>query len=375
MARRRDDDQPRLFDLSPIDRALEVVPAAAADPVAIELARRMPRSVHLGTSSWSFSGWSGLVYRGRHSEADLARAGLAAYASHPLLRTVGLDRAFYQPLTVSQFTDLAEQAPLDFRFVVKAHQVVTRPDADDRGRTFGDTGKLRDSGSANPYFLDASYTVDRVVGPACAGLGGRLGPIVFQFPPLDFSASSRVGNARRFLDRLAAFLGALPRGPLYAIEVRNAALVMPGMIRRYSEVLCDAGVAHGFVAHPTMPTLSAQAAALAEFGWPLEQQPCACIRWMLRAEQTYDGARSRYEPFDRIVDPDDATRDMVVDLLIAAALATRPGFVPVNNKAEGSAPWTVRRIAEALAARSVTSTPDRAPPPATGSCQADAKAR
>ena len=47
----------------------------------IELAAALPRLVHLGTSSWTFPGWKGLVWEGDYSDAQLSKHGLASYAS------------------------------------------------------------------------------------------------------------------------------------------------------------------------------------------------------------------------------------------------------------------------------------------------------
>src|SRR5512143_109764 len=77
-----------------------VGPAAVSD-AARTLAARLPADVRLGTSSWSFPGWRGIVWDRDASPALLAREGLAAYARHPLLRTVGLDRTYYAPMTAA----------------------------------------------------------------------------------------------------------------------------------------------------------------------------------------------------------------------------------------------------------------------------------
>src|SRR3954464_13352095 len=58
------------------------------------LGEQLPQGVYLGTSSWTFPGWNGLVYDHEASTTQLAREGLAAYAHHPVLRTVGIDRTF-----------------------------------------------------------------------------------------------------------------------------------------------------------------------------------------------------------------------------------------------------------------------------------------
>ena len=87
------------------------------------LAAALPARIRLGTSSWSFPGWTGLVYAAHNgqpaTERVLARHGLAAYARHPLFRTVSLDRTFYAPLTTEEFARYAAQVPDGFRFVVR----------------------------------------------------------------------------------------------------------------------------------------------------------------------------------------------------------------------------------------------------------------
>ena len=97
--------------------------AAPADESLKALGQTLPASVHLGTSSWSFPGWVGLVYGSSYSDVQLARRGLAAYAAHPLLRTVGIDRTFYAPISESVFRSYAKQArevAPGFRFLVKS---------------------------------------------------------------------------------------------------------------------------------------------------------------------------------------------------------------------------------------------------------------
>ena len=71
----------------------------------------LPPDVRLGTSSWFFPGWRGLVYDGVHPQATLSRKGLAAYAHIPLLRTVSLDRTFYAPISVVDYARYASQVP------------------------------------------------------------------------------------------------------------------------------------------------------------------------------------------------------------------------------------------------------------------------
>lgn len=303
---------------------------AAEDAAA---ATRVPPSIRLGTSSWAFPGWAGLVYARAYGAAKLSKEGLAAYSRHPLLRTVGLDRTHYQPMTAPQLAAHAAQVPEDFRFLVKAHEWCTLARFPEHPRY----GARR--GQPNPHFLDPAYATAEVVGPLLEGLGPRAGPLLFQVAP---QAMSRLGGGDAFLDALHDFLSALPKGPLYAIELRNRELLRD----RYRALLDDTGAVHCINAHPRMPDPAEQAARV-----DAHSRRALVVRWMLHPGLDYEGAVARYEPFDRLVDEDPPTRGAVADLALDAAGLGREAFVIVNNKAEGSSPLSVSRLARAIAAR------------------------
>ena len=341
-----------LFGDSAVDRAMERVAPVPPSTEVRRVAGSLPAHVHLGTSSWAYPGWRGIVYSPRAPAAALASDGLAAYAAWPVHRTVGLDRAFYATPSEAQYRELAGLVPADFRFTVKAEQRVTRPYMAADGSTFGDTGALRARGTANPLFLDAAFLAGAVLAPAVAGLGERLGPVVLQFPPLDLARGGALGGAEAFLDRLAAFLGRVRTGGTpglaVAVEVRNRELFRAPLARRYGDALRAAGCVHSFLQHPTVPTVSEQRTALEGAGG-VPPGPIV-VRWMLRAGTGYEAAARAFEPFDRLLAPDEAVRHEVAALLAGCA-AARPGFVVINNKAEGSAVRSVQALAEAVAAQ------------------------
>jgi uncharacterized protein YecE (DUF72 family) len=317
---------PSQLDLFATGPVPEPVGPARPDPELAGLASHLPASLRLGTSSWSFPGWAGLVYDRAASEATLARAGLGPYARHPLLRAVGIDRTYYAPIPAEAFARYAADVPEDFRFLVKASQECTSP-----------TLATPTGGHApNPRFLDPAWARDEVVGPAATGLGGKLGVLLFQFPPVTFGAGRSPGAV---LDRLERFLGALPRGVPLAVELRS-----PGLLgARYAEILASTGTAHAYNVHPSMPPVEEQASAL-----PVERQPLLLVRWMLGHGRGYEEARELYRPFDRLAAPDPDARAAVARLCAAGAWRGRPVLVIVNNKAEGSSPLSVVALARAL---------------------------
>lgn len=315
-------------------------PASVPDDVR-RLAMNLPAAIHLGTSSWSFPGWTGLVFAPRNgkpaTEQVLARHGLPAYAAHPLLRTVSLDRTFYAPLTRDEFAAYAAQVPESFRFVVKAPAAFTDPVI----RRPGSGEASRD----NPTFLDAPAAAVAFVDPALAGLGAKAGPLVFQFPPL---GRRLVTDVPRITARIAAFMAVLrgrtPRAVPLAVEVRDPELACPA----FTAGLRDAGAVPCLAVHARMPPVDEQAAA---FGLERDDCPLPLVaRWNLHAGHRYEEAKQAYFPFDRLVEEDVPSRQALARLAAGAAARGREVFITINNKAEGSAPCSVAKLAAAIVA-------------------------
>ena len=307
--------------------ALGVRPAPPT-PEETALAQRLPGTIRLGGMSWSYPGWAGSVYQAPASPRELARHGLPAYAAHPLLRTVEIDRSFYDPLTAEAFRAYAAQVPDDFRFVVKAHEDCTI----ERFPTHARYGQRK--GQTNARYLDGGYAADAVVPPIVGGLGAKLGVILWQCPPQDG------GGAFAFARRLGQFLRRLPRGPTYAVELRTAGLLSAA----YGDVLAEAGAVHCHNVWTAMPSPMQQARLL-----PAATRRPLVIRWLLRWGDPYESAQARFDPFDRLREEDPANRGEVAGLVTRAHRHGVPAFVTVDNKAEGCAPHSVNRLARAIA--------------------------
>lgn len=313
------------------DEALPTQPSQVG-PVEVSghlasVAAHLPRELRMGTSSWSFPGWEGIVYDRRTSQSSLARHGLNAYAAHPLLRTVGIDRTYYRPIEAAEFRAYADAVPDDFRFLVKADRLLTSP-------TDPEGSGVR---QPNALFLDPAYAANEVIAPLVEGLGSKAGPLLFQFSPIP---PNLVGGRGAFLERLHRFIEALPKGPLYAIELRTPAF----LTEAYIQLLEAAGATHCYNVHPAMMPLDRQFELIQPF-----YQPALIVRWMLHAGLHYEAAKDRYEPFDRIVDEDTPSRERIAVAVLDALIAERDVFVVANNKAEGSAPLSIFRLGERIA--------------------------
>ncbi|HEY8379885.1 MAG TPA: DUF72 domain-containing protein [Nannocystis sp.] len=296
------------------------------------LGARLPENLYFGTSSWGYPGWAGIVYDLPHTQQRLSREGLQAYARHPLLRAAGIDRSYYAPPRVDEFAAYAAQVPATFRFLVKAHEACTTAVWPRHARY----GKHR--GQPNELFLDPEYAHKFVVEPAVRGLGERLGPLLFQFAPQDFGA---LGGPRWLVARLRRFLAGLPRGPLYAVEVRNRELLTGD----YAAALAEAGACHCINVYPGMP------AARVQLSRTRQERPAALVcRWMLHPTMNYERAEACYQPFDALVDEDPQNREELARVCVEALDLGLPVYVIVNNKAEGSSPRSIARLAARIVA-------------------------
>jgi uncharacterized protein YecE (DUF72 family) len=336
---RRGGGQLQLFGPEQAPRRSAVL-AARPTEAQRDLARRLPPKVYLGTSSWSFPGWDGLVYARPYPKTTLAREGLAAYAQHPLLRAAGLDRTFYGPVQTEVMAAYAADVPDDFRFLVKAHDHCTLARFP-RQRRYGP-----DAGRQNPRWLDPAYATEAVVHPFVEGLRAKGGVILFQFSPQD---EALLGGRHGFPDRLHRFLAALPPEPHYAVELRNHKLLTPG----YVAALRDLGVLHCVSVHPTMPDVRTQAHQVGVL-----DAPDLVVRWMLTPRMSYETAKKYYHPFDTLVDPDPIARAGIAELVRGMSERGGSTLVIVNNKAEGCAPRSIEALAEAIVGRARSPTDD-----------------
>jgi uncharacterized protein YecE (DUF72 family) len=328
MARRKEQDQLSLFAMEEPAKTGRKGVGAAPQPEEVQaLGRELPEGIHLGGSTWSFPGWAGLVYDRSYSQSRLAHEGLAAYARHPLFRGVGVDRTHYMPVAPEDLEEYKEQVPEGFQFLVKAHEACTLARFPEHARY----GQQR--GQTNPLFLDSAYAAEQVVAPFVQGMGPRAGALLFQFAP------QSLGRPTDFAGKLHAFLAALPRGPVYSVELRNREL----LTAEYGDALAAVGACHCHNVHPRMPDIRAQARLVGS-----DRGPMTAIRWLLGPGMTYEEAGQRYAPFNRMAAPDPGSRKAVADLAREALAAGRPFLCTINNNAEGCAPLSALELAREI---------------------------
>lgn len=160
--------------------------------------------LHVGTSGYNFPEWKGSFYPEKLPAAKM----LAYYAER--LQTVEINYTFYRMPTPKVVAGWAATVPETFRFVLKAPQRITH------------IARLKDIDDTVRFFCETA-----------AGLGARLGALLFQLPP----------NFKKDTARLANLLAQLPPGLRCACEFRNQSWFADDtyeLLRTYNAALCVA---------------------------------------------------------------------------------------------------------------------------------------
>lgn len=307
------------------------------ESLAPALVRLAERGILLGTSSWKYPGWCGLVYereryvfRGEFSDTRFQQRCLEEYAE--TFPTVGVDATYYAWPTANLVAGLKRQVPAAFRFSFKVTDEILVRRFPPLPRFGGRAGQW------NPDFLNADLFARQFLAPL-EPLRAQTGVLFLEFSRFRRDDFAR---GRDFVALLDAFLAALPAGWRYGVEVRNASLLEP----EFFAMLRARGAVYVFNAWSGGPPLDAQlerpGAWTAQFG---------TARLLIRPGYDYETAVQWFQPYDRRLKPYPeglaAAARMVRE---AQAAGIGPMFVYLGNKLEGSAPQSVAALAELLEA-------------------------
>jgi len=251
-------------------------------PSALQLASQ---GVFIGTSSWKYEGWLGQLYtpsryeyRGKVAKTRFERDCLAEYAE--IFETVCVDSAYYNFPSRDYLHKLADAVPDDFRFGLKVTDVITI-------RKFPNLARFgTKAGEPNRDFLNAELFATAFLKP-CEEIRNKVGVLIFEFSrfwPSDYE------HGRDFVSVLDAFLGKLPNGWPYAIELRNKHWLQA----EYFGCLARHGVSHVFNSWDAMPSVGEQMAL-----------PCSrtnpsliAARFLLKPGRKYEDAVKAFAPYD-----------------------------------------------------------------------------
>jgi uncharacterized protein YecE (DUF72 family) len=301
---------------------------SAADRLAAE-------GVFVGTSSWRYPGWLGMLYeeqrylwRGRFSEARFRNNCLSEYAE--VFKTVCVDAAYYQFPDHRTLENMVASVPDSFLFGFKVTDEITI-------RRFANLPRFGPrAGKPNEHFLNADRFAASFLGP-CEPFRKNVGLLMFEFSKFH---RTDYEHGRDFVADLDRFFGELPKGWPYGVEIRNKHFLQP----EYFAVLKQHGVAHVFNSWSDMPPVDRQMALEGSRTNP----ELYAARFLLEPGRNYEEAVRRFQPYNKIKEPSLESRAAGAQLIRegTAADPKMKTFIFVNNRLEGNALETIAAMLE-----------------------------
>ena len=258
---------------------------------SVELEEGFPRggaemflnpTIRMRCSGWQYTHWHGDFYPAELRQADW----LAYYAER--FDTVEINNTFYRLPEATTFASWRRRAPRGFVYAVKASRYLTH------------MKKLKDPVDPLRLFFSRASRLARA-----------LGPVLYQLPP----------RWPLNLERLAAFLAALPRARRHAIEFREPSWYandVYALLERRNVALC-------------LHDMAGSASERIAVG------PFVYVRF--HGTQKYSGSYT------------DAALDAWADWLAARAAEGRAIYAYFNNDTGGHAPRDAVRLRAALMKR------------------------
>lgn len=283
----------------------------------------MPLSI--GSCSWKFPSWDGIVYSSPEPPSYLAE-----YAKR--YRTVEIDQWFWSlfgresvklpdPDDVARYMSDVDDS---FRFAIKVPNSVTL--------THLYKHLSRDAGKENPHFLSPDLMrrfLERV-----APMRGRISSVMLQFEYLN---KQKMSGVKELVERLGRFFEEIPPDWPYGVEIRN-----PNYLESsYFHFLLENDLSHVFAHGYYMPP------AYESYERFRDEIHGSTVLRLLGWDRKGIEKKTNKQ-WNTIVDPRDGELDriawMVGDLLGRGVDVA----VYVNNHFEGSAPRTIERLLSRL---------------------------
>jgi uncharacterized protein YecE (DUF72 family) len=175
--------------------------------------------IYLGIGGWTFAPWRGEFY-----PKGLPHAKELAYASERLT-SIEVNGTFYRSQTPATFRKWASEVPDGFVFSIKGSRFVTNRRV------------LKEAGESIERFLDSGVTE----------LGGKLGPLLWQFAPFKKFDEADFGGFLELLPQ--TFNGHTLR---HVVEVRHDSFKTPEFIA----LLRKFNIAAVYTDHATYPNIA-----------------------------------------------------------------------------------------------------------------------
>ena len=296
--------------------------------------------LRLGTCSWKYDTWKGLIYE----PLKIYRPDeyLPDYAKK--LDSVEIDQWFWSlfpgslrlpdPAAVRLY---AKSVPDDFVFTVKAPNSLTLTHyyAKQTPQNASYANK------PNPSFLDHDL-LSRFL-DALSPLASKLGPVMFQFEYLN---KQKMASKEIFFERFGEFIDAAPKGYRYAVEIRNPNYLSPAFFSFLKDHELGFVYLDGYYMPPIGQVFDKFKPETASF---------QVVR--LHGGDRLEIEGETGEVWNKVVAPKPGGLKAAAKIVRANAKKRVLTYVNLNNHYEGSAPLSIARFLDVLAGKKIDEEP------------------
>jgi len=284
------------------------------------------KKLNIGTCSWKYDSWQGLIYPDKKPFNYLEE-----YSKH--YNCVEVDQWFWSLFPGDKVVlpksgvvqEYADSVPQDFRFGIKVPNSITL--------THHYKKKKTDPLIPNPHFLSSELMLRFL--EQLKPLHDKLGPLMLQFEYLNIQKMP--GGLPQFEEKVSLFIESLPVGLDYAIECRNPNYLNQG----YFDFLNSSGLHHVFLQGYYMPSIFDLYKKHRE-----QIRDMAVIR--LHGPDRQGIEKVTGKDWSEIVAPKDEEISTLGKMLPYMESRGLQSFTFVNNHFEGSAPRTIEKIEQGL---------------------------
>lgn len=275
--------------------------------------------IRIGTCSWKYPSWEGLVYSSREPANYLAE-----YARK--YTTVEVDQWFWslgksgaalpRRETVAEY-DAA--TPADFRFTIKCPNAITL------------THQYARKGAPlieNPRFLDVEF-FHRFI-ESLDALIPKVGLFIFQFEYLN---KDKMSSKTQFLDKVTTFIDALPGDFPYALEIRNPRWIDADWFGLLQEKKVAPVLLQGYWMDDIAKTIDTYGSRIGD---------TFCIR--LHGEDRDGMEEKTGSDWSQIIRPKDEELARISYSITKSFGHGTTIYLNINNHYEGSAPQTIEKF-------------------------------
>lgn len=281
--------------------------------------------LRIGTCSWKYDSWRGIVYS---NESKINY--LKEYSKH--FNTVEIDQWFWSLHGINKVTlpkqDIVNEyrisVPNDFKFTIKIPNSISL--------THHHKNEKSETLIPNPYFLSHDLLAEfmSIVKPMKA----NLGPLMFQFEYLN---KEKMKSQFEFQGLMREFVKQLPDGFVFSIEIRN-----PNYLNEdYFQFIREHKIGHVFLQGYYMPSIFEIYKKFKDY-----IKDFTVIR--LHGPDRHGIENRSGGQWNKILDAKDDELEKLIEMIEELLDRNVDIYLNVNNHYEGSAPLTIQKIKKLL---------------------------